>query len=364
MAFTTRGSVVSALILSACTSETADELAQSPSGATGLDTASLRYQVRDVPRSLPDYGQFDPQGLTPNRAVIANASGCDSNRAACREDLVKWQLDGQYSVIAERFRAYDMNRAGDVAGCFVDHVNDSRPFGEAAIVRRDGSVRRLPRGAGEAQCVIRMSDGETVLVASIPEDSYPGGSPEEYWYVDIGGDTYPVPTDLAVETADVNDRGQLALTLFPYNPQSRTPFRFDAQSQVLTQLADVTDEVNSRACLINQRGDVLGYSLANDSEEHIGYWNLATEFTTVARAESPATSGWVTWTESGLVIASGNDDRRTYVIPEPNVLLDLASLVDHCNVPDGLSVARINENGEFLAGRSPQGTYHVSLHAE
>lgn len=101
--------------------------------------------------------------------------------------------------------------------------------------------------------------------------------------------------------------------------------------------------------------------------EHIGTWNEASVFTTLfteGTAEFPTQSGQLTSNQQGLVMLSRTTDERTYLIAEPGVRVDVATLVDSCDVPSRLAVLSMNERGDFLAFSFPYRTYHLFLRSD
>jgi hypothetical protein len=375
MGFMTRSVMVVGVVLSACTGNAGESADETRDRDTALAAAGYHYTWRDLPvDSPPGYYSYDTLWLTANREVLGVGSRCEVD--SCTSDLLKLDLDGNFSVVARDFLAHDANQRGDVGGGVLESELTSSDlvatYSHAAIVHADGTVERLPALPNEIDSyVTNISDGGTVLVSGGTLDPNPPNTFQRFHDVLIGGERFPIELSESDVVEGINDRGEVTGTLNAGLMSPLIAFRYDAPNNTQTQLTVKTCYPTTRGFGINQRGDVLGDFFPALSEQHLGTWNEENEFSTVSTEYTTSSStygptyAWprLTWNEAGLIVLSWSADGHTYLFPEAGRRLDLAALVDGA-LPPRLYVPSVNEHGDFLALSLTTHQYAVFLRAD
>ena len=99
---------------------------------------------------------------------------------------------------------------------------------------------------------------------------------------------------------------------------------------------------------LNSKGDVLGYSFVPGLTEHIGFWQgptFVTRFTEGNRTVLTRSSQLL-WNEPGLIVITDTTDNTSYLVPKPNVRLDLDSLTS--GLPHWNQMVDVNNNGDLV----------------
>jgi hypothetical protein len=356
----TQAGMVIGLVLSGCASSAGDSADELRDQDTAVDAQNLHYEWRDLPR-------YAPFGLTANREMLTyTLDGCPED---CEYDLLKFDVDGNSTLLARDFLPRCMNERGDVGGGIMVREPDGELMPHAAIVHADGQLEVLPPPPDEVNSSVdQISDGGTILVSGNRED--PNSRVlTRYWNVLMDGETFPIALALdgSDDVAGINDRGELAGTGNTQTDGPLTAFRYDARSNTKTPLTVTMCDPSTRSSAINQRGDILGQFYPDSSRMEIGTWNEANQFT-VGSAPVKAFPNTITnqlvWNEAGLSIFSWTDDGHTYLFPRPGERLDLASLVGGCTLPPNLVVLDVNEHGDFLARSMRNTTFHLFLRTD
>jgi hypothetical protein len=357
----TQAAMVIGLVLSGCANSAGDSADQVRNRDTAVDGQTLHYEWRDL-------SHYAPLGLTANRELIAyTLDGCPDD---CEYDLLKFDLDGNTTLLARDFLPRCMNERGDVGGGVMVREPDGELMPHAAIVHADGQLEVLPPPPDEFNSSVdRISDGGTVLVAGNRSDPTPQAL-TWFWNVLMDGETFPIALDRhgSDQIIGINDRGELAGTSNVTGGGPLTAFRYDARSNTKTSLGVTMCDPATRSSAINQRGDILGQFYPDFRHVEIGTWNEANQFTVQSAPVNAFGANTITnqlvWNEAGLIIFSWTDDGHTYLIPRPGERLDLASLVGGCTLPPNLIVDSVNEHGDFLAWSSRNNTFHVFLRTD
>jgi hypothetical protein len=353
--------VVFTLALAGCSADVGEGPHEKGSEQATVETRDLRYRVWDVPGGLTGYSFLEPFALTSARQVLGRGSRCDSESEppTCTTDAVSIDLEGNFRVLAQEFVPHVANDHGDVGGCF----SESPTSWHAAMIHADGGVELLSHPDELFSCVNAISPAGSAFVTG---SSGTEADRIDFAEVVVGGERLPVELGQA-EVVGVNDRGELAGNFAADGAAGQRAFRHDARTGARAPLAGMDCDLTTLGFGIDQQGNILGYSFSGGSEEHIGIWNEANAFSTLfteGTAEFPTRSAQLTWNEHGLVFVSRTTDERTYVIANPGVRVDLATLVETSNAPTRLVVLSVNERGDFLAFSFPYRTYHLFLRTD
>ncbi|HEY3496597.1 MAG TPA: hypothetical protein VGK73_17985 [Polyangiaceae bacterium] len=315
--------------------------------AVELESAALRanhlhYDEVLVPEVAPGYDLFGPTGVAKHGDIFGSGLDCNEDFSVCEVDLLKLDLDGNFTTVAVDFSVVDVNDHGDSGGCVID--NDTGT-GQAAIAHPNGRIEVLPRLAAEiSSCILQISDSETALVQSF-------GEAGETLYVSRNRRTFPVVLPEGSSIRDINDKGELAGIIATGTPEGNRAFRYDSRTQTTTILEPVAGDPNSWGLGINRQGEVLGYSFVFSAVERVGKWKRNNQFQIAfveGTPEFPTVSNQLIWNEKELIVVSDTNDGNTYLIPKPGTRLNLADLVEGGAVPP-LFAYSINEKGDFLA---------------
>jgi hypothetical protein len=331
--------------LAGCADEASDlaaDVSEDTAAAAAAAAKPLRYRQVDITAGPANLDGWFPRGLTPEGEVIGQASDC-TDAPPCRQLAVKRRSNGQFTVLEEDFFVNDVNSRGDSGGCTTHPVNFE---GQAGIVRVNGTLQLIPPLPGErSSCVSRVSDSGIALVASTDPDF----NTTVYVFDRGRRRPFPVPN---VTVTDINDSAQLAGIQF--NIPNRA-FRFDARPQTTTFLQPVPPDPESWGFAINRLGEVLGTSFNFDATiQRIGKWNRRNQFETSViggtnNPRFPVITNSLHWNEAGLIVLSNTDDGNAYLVPAPNVRLNLADLIRNGPAPTFVQVIAVNENADIVA---------------
>jgi hypothetical protein len=117
---------------------------------------------------------------------------------------------------------------------------------------------------------------------------------------------------------------------------------------VLQVLKPLAKDIETWGQGLNSKGDVLGYSIEPGVTEHIGFWHgtiFSLQFTEGNRKVFTQ-STQLLWNEPGLIVITDTTDNTSYLVPKPNVRLDLDSLTS--GLPHWNQMVDVNNNGDLV----------------
>jgi hypothetical protein len=279
---------------------------------------------------------FQPIKVTHRKHVYGTAYLCSDT---CIPSVAVYR-DGAITILHEGI-AYSANKHGMVAGSvFIDPDN----FIEQAALFND-AIETIPRLPGEyTSHVLRLTDSGIALVESFNTEFVPS-----YYLYDKHGRITPLDFGAdPVGFLDVNDHGVVGGTSFP-GPNGARAFRFDPSVGRKEVLNPTPTEPESYGQGINKRGDVLGYSFVAGGLERIGAWRNQTFHTSFVEGtpEFPTVSNRLLWNEQGLIVITRSfRDPNSYIVPEPNLRLNLADLAD--TLPIWTEILDLNGPGDLI----------------
>jgi hypothetical protein len=328
-----------------CAAEVSEPLDQT---VDTLGGRHLRYTQVNITAAPAPYDSWFPRGLSEDGEVIGQATDCNEDSSICRQDVVKRNRNGSFTVLERGFLVDDVNGRGDAGGCTFNPVTF---LGQAGIVRENGRLELIPPQPGEmASCVSRVSDSGVAFVTSTDPDFV------NSVYVYDRGRKRPFPVS-NVSVEDINDSAQLTGIQFDFPNRA---YRFDARTQTTTLLQPVPPDPQSWGSAINRQGEVLGTSFDFDgSIQRIGKWNRRNQFETSLVATPTFIANLVKWNEQGLIVASGTSDGNTYLIPSPGVRLDLADLVRNPPAASSLQAIAVNQRADIVASSQADGSVYL-----
>jgi hypothetical protein len=151
----------------------------------------------------------------------------------------------------------------------------------------------------------------------------------------------------------INNQGILAGYIFRPATGDWRGFRFDPGTGQMTLLNPLPTEPQAFGLQINNRGDVLGYSFVFGALERIGVWDINGVFHTYfveGTPQFPTVSNFLAFNDNNLIVITLDSDLTSYLVPQPGVRLDLATLVK--NLPASsyplLYVQAVNNHGDMI----------------
>jgi len=146
----------------------------------------------------------------------------------------------------------------------------------------------------------------------------------------------------------INNDGVVAGTFSVPGPNNDRAFRFDPPGPAAI-LDPLPTEPESWGQAINACGEVLGYSFVSAGLERIGIWHHGTFRTAFVEGtpEFPTVSNRLLWNDQGLIVITNSTDMKSYIVPRPNVRLDMAELTT-CSLPPWTSMADVNNEGDLI----------------
>jgi len=327
-----------ALAAGGCAADLSDDLDES---GAAIEAKKLSYTPIDVSDGPAGLDGWSPVGLTDGGDVYGQAFDCDDEFIVCTFPLVKRAPNGAFTTLHPNFQISDVDEKGNVGGCTIDDPDTF--FGQAAVVKNNGDLERLPKLPGEiTSCILRLADDRVAAVNSVNEAF------ELTTYVFNKGTVTPFTLQASIE--DINDRGQIVGVIS--TPGANRGYRFDAATATTTVLEPIAGDPHTWAQAINEHGEVLGYSFTFDATERIGKWNRNGAFEvafTEGTPEFPTISNQLSWNEDGLIVISFiPNEGNTYLVPEPGTRLNLADLVGGADIPTTLVALTVNKRGDLL----------------
>jgi hypothetical protein len=305
----------------------------------------------------PGFTSFSPSAIQDSGRVYGTL--CDST---CSVTQLAYFKNGSVTAVAAippgSFTG-PVNARGTVGGgVLVDPVN----FIFRAALFRGGQVEIVPPQPGELfAAVMALNDTDTALVISFSASQityvlYSGGKAAP---INFGPSiTNPsFPSSLSGTCRCINNQGIIAGTEGPNRFNGARGFRFDTRTGVATILSPYAGdptETLAWGMVVNQRGNVLGYSFTigiTPYHERIGVWENNGTFDTFL-VESTNSSELLFNDNNLIVITAIYTPPISYIVPRPGVRLSLADQV--VNLPVGqdlLLITDLNNHGDMI-GRS------------
>ena len=299
---------------------------------TGI-TPAYHYVWLDETVPLPPgfLGGFSPSAITNGDRVYGIAFAFNESDGTFINYVAVFE-HGNLTILQEG-SAGPANQGGTIGG-FV--LTDAENFFTQAALFRGNEVELIPRLPGEITSFVSgINDSGMALVFSVDENFNTTAALYNKGKVtplDFGPDISP-PILL-----EMNNQGIISGTTFIDGLGFRG-FRFDPRTGVATLLHPLPTEPHSLAMSINNRGDVLGYSLFfNDIErgiERIGVWDKEGIFHTYfveGTPEFPTISNDLKFNDNNLIVITqvsspASESGSSYLVPSPGVRLNLADLV-------------------------------------
>ncbi len=305
----------------------------------------------------PGFSIFDPIALTNHNRIHGTAFTEPFDEppfftvyAAVFEQGAMTILQGSEGVFVTT-----VNESGTIGG-FV--ITDFENFSGQAVLFHENEIQLIPRLPGEVDSrVLHINDSGVALVFSHDENFngnlalYKNG---KVIPLDVGPDI-PFASFLSMNNHEV-----ISGTTFIAGLGFRG-FRFDPRTNTVTLLEPLPTEPHSWALDINNHGDVLGYSFVSGALERIGVWDKKGEFHTYfveGTPEFPTISNRLHFNDKNFIAITRvssplNERNNSYLVPKPNVRLNLADLV--ADTPSGLSLfpSGINNHGNLFGNAGP-----------
>jgi hypothetical protein len=330
------------------------------------DGHGLRYRYVALDQiALPTgFTSFLPSAIRDNGWVYGTL--CDST---CSTTQLAYVKDGSLTAlgaISPGIFAGPVNKRGTVGvEVLVDPVN----FIVRAGLFRGAKVELIPPQPGEVfASVDGLSDHDTAVVGSFDAS----GNQTNVLYsegkatpIDFGPSlTNPSPCfTFSGISRCINSRELIEGIEGPGIFSGARGFRFDANNggaTILNPYPGDPTETLAWGQAINQRGDVLGYSFTigvTPYHERIGVWESNGLFDTYF-VESDVNSSKLLFNDDNLIVITLQNygsppPHNSYIVPRPDVRLNLANLVVNLPVGQELSsIADLNNHGDMIGSTS------------
>ncbi len=319
-------------------------------------TPNYRYVSLDQIALPTGFSTFYPTAIQDSGRVYGTL--CD---ATCSVPHLAFFKDGALTVsppLPPGSFSGPVNSQGVVGGSVLtDPVN----FIVHAALFRGDKVEFVPPQPGEVFAfVFSINDSGTALV----ESDDVSGKPTFVLYrngkaspINFGSNvTNPFFTFIG-NSKSINNHDIIAGTEGNSLFNGARGFRFDARKGIATLLnpfpGDQTETL-SWGQAINERGDVLGYSfvVTPPYHERIGVWSQNGVFQTFL-VETESSNRLLFNDNNLIVITAVFSSHKSYLVPKPDVRLDLSTLVG--NLPPGedlFSITGLNNRGDMIGSSS------------
>jgi hypothetical protein len=299
--------------------------------------------------------ELPPEILFFNAVAIHDSGQVFGNAYALLDEFslashVAVYRDGAVTVL-QPGSASVVNASGTVGGSV--EIDPENWLTQAALFR-GAAVELIPPQPGELMSWVEaLNDSGTALVRSYDE------SFEETLVLYKNGQTTVLDFGPLVSFASflaMNNQGIISGTTYLPELDAYRGFRHDPRTGETTLLDPLPSEPHSWTLGVNSRGAMLGYSFVFGAIERIGVWDRKGQFHTYfvqGTAEFPTISNRLLFNDENLIVITrteATDGRRSYLVPEPGVRLDLAGLVEDLPPGEGAlwNVRDVNNDGSMI----------------
>lgn len=273
----------------------------------------------------PGFLLFTPSAISNDNRVYGNVfvesnDTFNSFVAVVEHDIL--------TVFQEGF-ANSVNESGLVGGWV---LTDAENFVGQAALFHEYEVQLIPRLPREIHSeVLQINDAGMALIFSIDENF--SGTIALYYRNQL------TPLDFGPDIQSaffirMNNQGVISGTTF-IDGLGYRGFRFDPRSGLATLLHPLPSEPHAWALDINNRGDILGYSFIFSATERVGVWDKLGTFHTYfveGTQEFPTISNALRFNDNNFIVITSvssplSERGNSYIVPKPDVRLNLADLV-------------------------------------
>ena len=317
--------------------------------ARAASPQQYRYHYVSLNAALPPgFERFIPVEITDNGRIYGNLlrDGCSSNFSCPTAGVYR---SGRVRVISDELVLHAANEHGMLGGGVV--IDDQNGFEQAALIER-GKLKRLPKLKGEVSSYVHLlANSGVALVRSIKASAT--GFRQDYYYY-CNGRTIPLPLLTNLNVAGMNNRGLIAGSREPQEPDDYRAFRFGPAAG-LVFLQPTPPYASSRAFGIDHDGDVVGLETGSFAsyppKQRIGFWRgqrFLTYFVQGGATRFPELSNSLIANEHGLIVASPNFVFGTaFILPRPGLRIAVPEVTDE-KVFQLWSATDVNKRGDIV----------------
>jgi hypothetical protein len=314
-----------------------------------------RYVSFDQVELPSEFTSFFAAAIQNSGRVYGNV--CDDSGSECS---IAFYKDGTVTVLPSPvFFVLAVNEHGTVGG-FVP-IDPENNIAQAALFQGDEVELITPQPDEVFSDVFALNDSGTALVESFDD------SGEVTYVLYHKGQTTPLDFGPSISNPSllaINNQGILSGRQGSSPFDGATGFRFNPRTGETTLLYPLSTESLAWGLGINNRGDVLGYSFVSGGLERIGVWDREGEFKTYfveGTPEFPTVSNHLLFNDNNLIVITSvsspaSERGNSYLVPEPDIRLNIADLVE--NLPEGQDlgfIVDINNHGSMI-GFGSQGS--------